>query len=647
MPRFAALLLLAVAAAPTPAAAPLDPQANEPYLWRVVVQSRSHPRLTPAVRDQLGRDVRAALVSLTGPLARVEVIDLAATPAASWEPLWKLFADRGWPALDSADARKLTGAKTHFLRVEFRDGAYRLEARQVDGDTGLSSPVLRVKDTTAPETVGRLAGLLLGRDFGPVCTVEKANVKEGTATVRFRAGAVGGLDKFVRPGDVLSVAAVVDAGRPPTPDAPPPRAGQPRGFTLLRVTEPLTPDGTAKCQLLSMYANPLPNVRGVAGFRGLKLATVEAPVAVRLVKPGGDAAAAVTGLTRVRASDIAFPATADPRDALELRDGIFRSPRPMRNVACVVVGVGRAKEIRFPVPVLGESAPVLLPFEASEAEATRAAFEKSCEDVRVRAAEVRTAQVALFDALGKMIEKGENPAALARVEAGLKGLESADQEISAAVAALRADAAAKGPIPDALLKATEKQLEIVRTGVPALRERRDDLTAAIEKSKDPVRFAKELRSKSLMADIKRHVADGEVPLALDRYDELIKETKSDDAVKQRDKLAAEWEPKGPEHEKAREFVATEWRRASTAAEFTAALPPLREAFGELTKNDDMHGLRAFLASLEPAYTRLKELAELLDAGSAADRPVLQDIDRVAKALREMETRAREKLTAGK
>src|SRR5436190_8319524 len=150
-----------------PAFAQLDTETKQPYHWRVVLSAKPHPLVTPDFRERVKRDVVAALQTGLGALGTVEVIDLAdltTWPRDRWEPLWQQFDDKGFAALDAP--RDLTGAKTHFLRLEVRDGVFHLESRQHDGFTGLASPGVRRQSTRSPELVGPLAGIMLDRDFG-------------------------------------------------------------------------------------------------------------------------------------------------------------------------------------------------------------------------------------------------------------------------------------------------------------------------------------------------------------------------------------------------------------------------------------------------------------------------------------------------
>ena len=63
-----ALAGLIALAGSTPAAAP-DPQTRDAYRWRVVLSAGKHPVLSAGFRDQLAREIRAALQGAVGPVA--------------------------------------------------------------------------------------------------------------------------------------------------------------------------------------------------------------------------------------------------------------------------------------------------------------------------------------------------------------------------------------------------------------------------------------------------------------------------------------------------------------------------------------------------------------------------------------------------
>src|SRR5581483_8511221 len=196
---------------------------------------------------------------------------------------------KGFAALDPDPARDLTGVKTHFLRVEVRDGVFHLESRQYDGFSGLATPLVRRQETRAPEMVGRIAGMMVDRDFGLAGTAETVPNKPEEAVIRVRGGLIAPPDRLVRVGDVFMVSQVRKTNRPAPPPArtatgrliapppgstpPPAFTATPREFTLLQVTDPPR-DGAVRCKILTRFATALPASPSVAAYRCMKLATV-------------------------------------------------------------------------------------------------------------------------------------------------------------------------------------------------------------------------------------------------------------------------------------------------------------------------------------------------------------------------------------
>src|SRR5438045_2130970 len=129
----------------TSPAVALGPEADQPYDFRVIVRIAPHRLLTPAFRRQLQADLQDSLQAALGTLAQVRVLDAAALPAGAWlDP-----ASLGAPS-------PLNPAKRHFVDVSYAGGQYVVLARQLDGSTGLASPVLRHDRTADRAFVARL-----------------------------------------------------------------------------------------------------------------------------------------------------------------------------------------------------------------------------------------------------------------------------------------------------------------------------------------------------------------------------------------------------------------------------------------------------------------------------------------------------------
>lgn len=647
-------LALVVLVGPTATAedSVLASELDVPYQWRVLVQFEPHPYFAnPSFRDRVLRAVRGtlqpALEPGSTPVGRVEVRDLSTLPETEQDALTKEFLKQGWPALEARTFRTLTGVKTHFLRLMVgRDGTFTMEARQHDGSTGLTSPAIRTTTTRDPQEVGRLAGLILERDFGPVGTIEKLSTEKNRVRVHFRGGKLPGFERFVKVGDVFAVAVVSEPPRPastrttikgPTPPAP--RQADPRLYTFLQADTEVV-DGSSLCRIVSRFENSLPSGRGIIGWRCLKLATVEANVAIKVV--GSDGAPPMgVGLIQVRASDTDFSSGNDPRDNLELRNGTFRSARPLRNLACVWVALGTGRLEPFPVPVLDQG-PVTVRFEVNPQQAARAAFERECEDFRGRVAEARTAQIGLLNALFKLIDKGDNIQALSRATTGLDALTAMSAELTADLDRLKSAPEASDASSSSVLQSAERQIQDLKNGRELIAKRVETLKEAVAKLDDPAQFEREFRARELAARIKQLLDAGEVPEALPLYDQLAQVTGSDEHKQAKAKVEAAWRPRNDEHKKARDFLLITWRNLPAALpDYRDAMPRLEEAVERMIRNDDRYGLRNFLASMDLTLVRLKEIADGLDANVESDKPRLKELEGILAQLRKIEENARD------
>jgi tetratricopeptide (TPR) repeat protein len=654
MVRRLVLAVTVALAAAAPARAQLDAEPKQPYLWRVVLAAKPHPLLTAELRDRVRRDIVAALQTGLGPLGAVEVID-PADARDRGEPLWQQFEDRGFAALDAP--RDLTGVKTHFLKLEYRDGQFHMQARQYDGFTGLASPLVRSRSVRAADQIGRAAGLLLDRDFGLVGTVELNPAQPDAARVLIRGAGLGPIGGLVERGDVFAVAAVRKTDRPaPAPVrtatgklvAPPPGAeaaaltSTPRPFVLLKVTD-VGPDAV-RVAVLPGDAKALPLSGGVVGYRCMKLGTVKAPVSVRLV--GSDGAVEKTASrVAVRASDALFPnpAAADLKDAcaFDAPTAAFKAPRDLSGVACVTVTLAGQTRY-FAAPVLTAD-PITLPFEVNEAKARLADFQREVAAALAAVAEARLAQSVCFDAVTQLLNKQQNAAALKRARDGLGAAEGAYAVRSDELKRLR-EQEGIAPTAKPVLDKIERDLAELKQHNDKLKSHVGKIEEVVKLESNPALAAKEIEARRLNEQIKLLLAVGDVEQALAAYAQLIALNPDDKAkVAEREKVAAEWKIKDEAHQKARDYLLKTWPTAATVQDFKDSAvkqnnidPPLRVHVDVCKKHGDKWTLRKLRASFDAAGVKLNELVAGLDAANEADKKLLADASAAGKALAALE-----------
>src|SRR5216683_5218365 len=178
-----------------PAFAGYDSEADKPYKVQLVLRFAEHKQLTPAFKDKVERELVNSLQGALGEMGEVEVLHEHAK--------LKEIEEKGLErVLDSW--RDLTGFKTHFVLIGFKDGEFEIQARQHDGYTGLAGYCRKPERITDRLLVARTAALLIERDFGAGGLVEPIDAQ--TARIHFRAAALdGSLERWVKKGDVFAL----------------------------------------------------------------------------------------------------------------------------------------------------------------------------------------------------------------------------------------------------------------------------------------------------------------------------------------------------------------------------------------------------------------------------------------------------------
>jgi hypothetical protein len=499
---------------------------------------------------------------------------------------------------------------------------------------------------------------MLDRDFGLVGTVEPIAARPDEVKVLLRGSALGPVNTLVQNGDVFAISAVRKTNRPapapvrtatgkivaPPPGSTPPPGltATPRDFTLLKVTD-VAPDGTLRCTVLTRYQTAMPTSGGVIGYRCMKLGTVRAPVAVKLV--GTDGTVYKTASTvNVRATDAGFNAPPEAKDVcnFDAKTAQFKSQRPLSNVACVTVALGPSQAKQFPVPILNDR-PITIPFDIDPAKEERAAFERAVLAAAGAVADARLAQTVCFEAVAKFIDKQRNGEALARAKGGFEAADAADKSWTDELDRLKKQSAtvATGGSVDAILTKIEQNLAALRAHNAKLKEHIDKIAQVVARENDPNIAAKEVQAQAINARIAVLLSGGDVEQALAAYDQLAALLPDNADVKvQRDKIATEWKVKDDAHQKARDYLLKTWPAVATIPDFKDSLPQLRAAVDMCKKHGDKWTMRKLLTIFSAAGPKLIELAAALDPASEADRKLLADANAAGKTLAAMEVEVR-------
>ena len=107
------------------------------------------------------------------------------------------------------------------------------------------------------------------------------------------------------------------------------------------------------------------------------------------------------------------------------------------------------------------------------------------------------------------------------------------------------------------------------------------------------------------------------------------------------KLEEEWKPTSPEQEKARRYVADDWPKLGTVAEFKDGVPKLKAAVEQLAKSRDRYGLRFVQTGILNAIARLRDVKDTLSSDLVQDKEQIKALQEVVDDLRKVDELARE------
>lgn len=309
---------------------------QKPYHLTLVFHVDPHPIMTPEFIDQMTKEIADLLQSDLGATAKVDVQN-------SSNNLMNKVLRSGWTALDGPQA--LSDRKQFLVRVTYQDGDYEVSARQVDGDTGVVSPLRRSR-TSDRQWLARQTALMLAQDFGMTAELQAI---PGVATnwkMNLRGARLGKAETIrLGAGDVFNVVKVTGSG----PDAKVERVPD----AVLYITSTDDRYETISARLYHSFGakSPMQNTRN-SSYRAIKLGTKTVPLSLKLVDK--ETGQPLTGY-EVRN----FPSGFDNGSANSLGasngQGNVKSSEPIKNVAFVRIMLGGVGKYDVPIPLLDEN----------------------------------------------------------------------------------------------------------------------------------------------------------------------------------------------------------------------------------------------------------------------------------------------------
>jgi hypothetical protein len=600
------LALVALLLAPLAVHAQPDAETDKPYELQVVLRFGAHNWLSKTFRDDLRANLAGMLTDAFGSAANVSVVDLKDVPREQWQPLWTEVETRGFGALDSA--QELTGIKTHFVRIDFVDGQYELQARQFDGQTGAPSAVRRER-TPDRAFVARLAGKMIAEDFGLIGTlVGRGATGEGEAgvTVKFKGAALGArLERLVKPGDVFAVyvAAPAKAGVKPR--------AQRELDALVRITEE-PKAGEAAGKLYFRYVNPLSKANANAVLRCIKVGAFSGPMRLRLVREDGQPHSG-TLQVRVHSQGFQTVASADEEILNPDRGGLFVSRKNYDQIAFARVVTGANQIAKIPVPIQdGREFTTIVRLDAQGE--TQGRLQAVHVELKRNYDETLLVLIDGLDEIAKLVKDAKNLPALERARKARRALDDDLNRLAENREGLQKEAGGKVDLSDCAK--VEKELERQKVRLDRLIGQLAE-TDRLENAPDKV--ALRVKVKQLYDQIRVMLDADDYDSALSKYDEILKLAPDDKAAKkQRDELAAKLELHGNEHAQARQFVYEKWAKVKTMAEIEANLPTARQKFQILQNVNDQLTLLKLLNSFPQLQKIIRDEAAALGQSSPDD-----------------------------
>jgi len=567
-------------------------ELNNPYNLHIVVHVAENRLLTDVFRNRIKRELHDGFQSALGDMGRVTVTDT--------HPRLADVLARGLRSLDGWKDRN--DQKTHFVLIDYTGVHYEIQARQYDGAIGRASPVVRNDHTHDRDFVAKAAALLIKQDFGVLGTLQaEPEGPKQQVKIELRGGGLGDMTRWVKKDDVFALA--------------PPDGGTlaELDWSLLQVEQAPSEeahDGVCVCRFFHRY-----KVRSIAGYRCIKLGTVQTPLRIRWMQKQKvrngfktkplDSALTVEirrhGFDNEEATKLEMHS--DPNGFLETvskgKDGVFN------NVAFVRVINGPVNPPLPQVPIaLVDDQPVII--EVTGSKDVDTLFTLHLSEWQRNVADSVQMQVDLFKRLETLGSKpGTRGEILAAAASGMKRAQEDRAKLLKERGALVEEAKKRNKdLKTSIEDSRLQQLEKYEAALATFIEKQKQIE---EKENDPQlkKWLREIERATLLEK------DLEIDKALEIYERIRKEGYENAELDKRiEQLRKDWELHGPEHEEARGFIYRVWPTLDSAR-LEESIPKARNAFKTCKDAGDLISIQKLLrGTLGHAEQLQKKLDEL-------------------------------------
>lgn len=601
--RGAMPLVLLILLGATASAAELQWGFDQPYRLTVCLRFSDDPIFTHFYTASVRRQVRDQLANYFEKLVDLEVVSehplLARIETAGLASLTTWPDDLDQPAVQD---------KLFLATIDWRDGLYRIQWRQLDGDVERVGP-LRSRATPDRQWLAKAVCLAVKDDFAPVALVEPEAGGERVGLKFQGAGRGPRLAALLADGCVLQPYWVIrrqggTLSRIPIP------------YTVLRI-EPGENPGQAT--LVSSLADPWRRTARVAGFQAIKLSTCSGRFRLRLVD--ADSGSPIQ-TCQVYAGSRGFRQLGD-EDRLDPPDrhGCVVAPRPFADLAYVEIVQSGGAASRILLPITDAWCEEVCKLRVEEQAGEKGNWQR---DAAVLVQDVQVLQGMLDQYVRDLNRLNEN-----------KQYEQALQQVRQAMTTLRPLlVTARGDMSELRSRAARLELESdqrLAWVVQQLQEvdaRVTDLGTMDGKLEETLRKIEVGKLAAMQAQLAEDLLrQGDVDQAIANYREAARLSPESGFDKRLDELNATWQIKDDDHRKARAFVFEIWPEARIT-QIDELLPEAQDAFEKLVEVDDYLTVRRLLKATGEHLRELSDLVDmLLPRTTEADR---QDCERYMK-----------------
>jgi hypothetical protein len=615
----------------------LPTNGDVPYQLNIVLRVAYKPVFTKVYRERLRREIGDSFQAALGDLGEVHVFEATNIDGGligdkvppELNSLWRAVEEASHGLENAFEGHhQIMAYKAHFVLIEYEDGKFVIRARQLDGPTGLSSPLVREAKTRDHELVARTAALLIERDFGVVGTVLPQSRGTDEVSVALQAGMrQAPMSEWLNKGDVMAISRIREGGAT--------EIGDRVDWALLQVTGNID-SGKCGCRLLTRYKDPLRPGAGIAGYRCIKLGTTEARLRLRFLDER--TLDPIPSLRVTFAQHRFEPQSAD--EAATDGAGFVESRQAYRNVGFVQAYSGAKPRAQMPVAILDRERIVVCRLApAGESEAI-GLLDQDCERFLGHLREGILKENERIKELNELNEAKNLEGTLEQAERGQKELSADIDSFRQEASSLRERARALALDQPERTQAVNDLLEQLTQKLHELEKYGSGLQDAVARQKDP-------RIAQIQASFVRAKAleeQAEFPAAIALYQETIRDANDPELVKEYqkilDKLKAAWTIKNQEHAKARAFIQDTWPKLSSVDEFASQKPMAFAAIATCRAVGDYLTPRMLSkANIAHADRLFKRLGALKRSGNADGGAEAKQIAEIAKDLRELDNEA--------